>query len=131
MLGLVKFSVHVRLVSDLERSRRYYREVLGCDVNDFWAVRDDFRLGFKLLQAERDEDVRPNPRAAHHAVSWDTYAYVETHPELDELYEELRGKGAAFAQEPTLTEADWGTWKEFAVKDPDGYVVAFGSGKKK
>ncbi|MOA07750.1 Glyoxalase-like domain protein [compost metagenome] len=59
-----------------------------------------------------------------------TYAYVETHPELDELYEELKGKGAEFVQEPDLQEADWGSWKDFAIKDPDGYVIAFGSGKK-
>ncbi|MEK4296461.1 VOC family protein [Paenibacillus sp. FSL R5-0914] len=58
------------------------------------------------------------------------HAYVETHPELDELYEELKGKGAEFVQEPDLQEADWGNWKDFAIKDPDGYVSAFGSGKK-
>lgn len=55
---------------------------------------------------------------------------METHPELNELYEELKGKGAEFVQEPDLQGADWGSWKDFAIKDPDGYVIAFGSGKK-
>lgn len=129
-MGKVAFSVQVRLVSDLERSKRFYADVLGCEVTDFWAVRDDFRLGFKLLQAARAEDVMPNPAADRHALGWDSYAYVDSHPELDELCEELRGKGAEIVQEPVVSEHVWGSWKEFALKDPDGYVIAFGSGKK-
>ncbi|WP_244563016.1 hypothetical protein [Paenibacillus uliginis] len=49
---------------------------------------------------------------------------------MDELYEELKLKGAQFTQEPVLTEMGWGAWKEFAVSDPDNYVIGFGSGKK-
>jgi len=104
--------------------------VLGCEVTDWWAVRDEFALGFKLIQAARIEDVLPNAVGHGQIIPWDTYAYVETHDELDELYEELKGKGAEFVQEPDLQEADWGSWKDFAIKDPDGYVIAFGSGKK-
>ncbi|WP_242615123.1 hypothetical protein [Paenibacillus solani] len=55
---------------------------------------------------------------------------MDTHQELDEWYEELLFRGAEVVQEPELTEADWGVWKDFAIKDPDNYVIAFGSGKK-
>ncbi|MEK5439242.1 VOC family protein [Paenibacillus odorifer] len=129
-MSKVQFSVQVRLVSNLERSKEFYATVLSCEVNDWWAVRDEFALGFKLIQAARTEDVQPNIAGQGQITPWDTYAYVETHPELDELYEELKGKGAEFVQEPDLQEADWGSWKDFAIKDPDGYVIAFGSGKK-
>ncbi|WP_339801049.1 VOC family protein [Paenibacillus sp. FSL R5-0744] len=129
-MSKVQFSVQVRLVSNLERSKKFYATVLSCEVNDWWAVRDEFALGFKLIQAARTEDVQPNIAGQGQITPWDTYAYVETHPELDELYEELKGKGAEFVQEPDLQEADWGSWKDFAIKDPDGYVIAFGSGKK-
>lgn len=129
-MSKVQFSVQVRLVSNLERSKEFYATVLSCEVNDWWAVRDEFALGFKLIQAASREDVQPNIAGQGQITSWDTYAYVETHPELDELYEELKGKGAEFVQEPDLQEADWGSWKDFAIKDPDGYVIAFGSGKK-
>lgn len=130
MMSKVKFSVKVLLVSDLEQSKQFYEKVLGCEVTDWWAVRDDFALGFKLIQANSVADVNPNKPGKNQDTSWDTYAYVETHTELDELFAQLKQKGAQFAQELVVTEADWGSWKEFAVKDPDNYVIAFGSGKR-
>ncbi|WP_028552552.1 VOC family protein, partial [Paenibacillus sp. UNC451MF] len=49
----------VLLVSDLNKSKEYYQKALGCEVNDVWAIRDDFGLGFKLIQAKDNQDVRP------------------------------------------------------------------------
>lgn len=129
-MSKIQFSVQVRLVSDLTRSKQFYEEVLGCEVNDVWAVRDDFALGFKLMQAASNGDIKPNPPGKGQVTPWDTYAYIDTHQELDEWYEELLSRGAEVIQEPQLTEADWGVWKDFAIKDPDNYVIAFGSGKK-
>jgi lactoylglutathione lyase len=129
-MSKVNFSVKVLLVSNLEKSKEFYLNVLGCEVTDWWAVRDDFALGFKLIQANHIEDVNPNKPGKNQNVSWDTYAYVETHNKLDELYKEFKEKGAQITQEPIISEADWGSWKEFAIKDPDNYVIAFGSGKK-
>lgn len=129
-MSKIKFSVQVLLVSDLEKSKVFYEKVLGCEVNDVWAVRDDFGLGFKLMQADQLEDVNPNKAAKNQVVPWDTYAYVDTHAELDELFNELKTKGAPIVQEPVLIEQDWGAWREFAIQDPDQYVIAFGSGKK-
>jgi lactoylglutathione lyase len=121
--GKIENSLTVLLVTDLEKSKSYYQNALGCDVTEWWAVRDDFGLGFKLLQANDPSDVRPNNNA------WNTYAYVKTHDILDALYEEFRANGAFIVQEPQLSEHDWGVWKEFSVKDPDGYIIGFGSGK--
>lgn len=129
-MSKIEFSVQVRLVSDLTASKAFYEKVLGCEVNDFWAVRDEFALGFKLLQANKPEDVKPNTIGKDQPVAWDTYAYVDTHSDLDQLYEELKARGARFLQEPVLTEADWGAWKEFTIADPDNYSIGFGSGKK-
>ncbi|MGN7358390.1 VOC family protein [Paenibacillus sp. SAF-054] len=129
-MSKVEFSVQVRLVSDLAASKAFYEKVLGCEVNDFWAVRDEFALGFKLIQAAELRDVEPNKQGKDQPLAWDTYAYVETHGDLDQLYEELKANGARFIQEPVLTEADWGAWKEFTIADPDNYSIGFGSGKK-
>ncbi|MBB3112713.1 catechol 2,3-dioxygenase-like lactoylglutathione lyase family enzyme [Paenibacillus phyllosphaerae] len=120
----VENSLTVLLVSNLVESQAYYEKALGCEVNEHWAIRDGFGLGFKLIQAADPSDVRPNKGA------WNTYAYVRTHQELDLLYEELKANGALVAAEPFVTEHDWGVWKEFSVKDPDGYVIGFGSGNK-
>lgn len=93
LMSRIQFSVQVRLVSDLSRSKQFYEEVLGCEVNDVWAVRDDFALGFKLIQAATMTDVNPNPPGQDQQTPWDTYAYVDTHRELEELYEELTSAG--------------------------------------
>jgi lactoylglutathione lyase len=120
----IENSLTVLLVSDFEKSKKYYEDALGCDVNEHWAVRDDFGLGFKLVQAKDLEDVRPNKG------TWNTYAYVKTHYELDALYGELKTNGAIVVSEPKVTEYDWGAWKDFSVRDLDGYVIGFGSGNK-
>ncbi|RQW09234.1 VOC family protein [Paenibacillus rhizophilus] len=109
--GKIENSLTVLLVSDLEQSKSYYQNALGCEVTEWWAVRDDFA-----------SDVRPNKD------TWNTYAYAKTHDILDALYEEFRANGAFIVNEPQISEHDWGLWKEFSIKDPDGYVIGFGSG---
>ncbi|WP_312476613.1 VOC family protein [Neobacillus sp.] len=120
----IENSLTVLLVSELEKSKKYYEDVLGCEVNEHWAIRDDFGLGFKLIQAKDLNDVRPNKG------TWNTYAYVNNHTELDALFDELKTNGAIIVSEPNLTEFDWGVWKEFSIRDLDGYVIGFGSGNK-
>ncbi|MFE5322017.1 VOC family protein [Paenibacillus sp. NPDC056579] len=117
-------SLTVLLVSDLEQSKKYYEEALGCEVNEHWAIRDHFGLGFKLIQAQSMDDVRPNKG------TWNTYAYVRNHDELDALFVELKTNGAIIDSEPKVTEYDWGSWKDFSIRDLDGYVTGFGSGNK-
>ncbi|WP_256762161.1 VOC family protein [Cohnella sp. WQ 127256] len=129
-MSKIQFSVQVLLVSNLEVSKAYYEDVLGCEVTDWWAVRDDFRLGFKLIEANDPSDISPNKPGKGQDKSWDSYAYVETHNDLDEIYRQLKERGATIEQEPETYNFDWGTWKEFSIKDPDQYVIAFGSGKK-
>lgn len=119
-------SLKVLLVSDLEKSKKYYEEVLGCEVTDWWVIRDGFSgLGIKLLQAESPQDVCPNKPAKGTNVSFDLYCYVENWKALDELYDEYKLKGANIVIEPWIDEEN-GPWKEFAIKDLDHYCIAFG-----
>ncbi|WP_258171021.1 VOC family protein [Paenibacillus sp. R14(2021)] len=120
----IENSLTVLLVSNLEQTQTYYEKALGCEVNEHWAIRDDFGLGFKFIQAQDPADVRPNKG------TWNTYAYVKTHEELDQLYAEFEASGAIIVSEPYVTEHDWGAWKEFSIQDPDAYVIGFGSGSK-
>ncbi|MGG1674857.1 VOC family protein [Neobacillus sp. NRS-1170] len=114
-------SLKVLLVSDLEKSKAFYRDILGCEVTDWWAIRDGFTgLGVKLLQAISPEDVNPNRKPAP-----DIYCYVENWTALDELYEEFKKKGAKMVVEPWIDPGS-GPWKEFAIVDPDNYCLAFG-----
>lgn len=119
-------SLSVLSVSDLARSKQYYREVLGFDVTDWWAERDGLNgIALKLHQAPSPSAVHPNLPEPGAELGIDVYAYVENWTALDSLYEEFKSKGAIIAQEPVIY-ADGGPWKEFVVKDPDGYHLSFG-----
>lgn len=124
-------SLKVLLVSNLEKSKQYYRNVLGCEVTDWWVIRDGFTgLGIKLLQANSPEDVRPNSfsKGSSQPVP-DIYCYVENWAALDDLYIEFKEKAAIFVIEPWIDE-EVGPWKEFAIFDPDNYCIAFGGTNK-
>ncbi|MGM1049787.1 MAG: hypothetical protein ACQEXX_27140 [Bacillota bacterium] len=43
------------------------------------------------------------------------------------MYEEFVAKGAIIAYAPQIEDIGSNKWKEFAVKDLDGYVTVFGS----
>ena len=119
-------SLKVLLVSDIERAKNFYSEVLGCEVNDWWVVRDGFSgLAIKLLEAHDHRDVRPNspPSGMEHGM--DLYCYVENWQALNELYREFKAKEAKIVIEPWVDENN-GPWKEFALEDLDGYCIAFG-----
>jgi lactoylglutathione lyase len=130
MEKLIHSSLKVLLVSDIEKSKRFYQDVLGCEVTDWWVIRDGFTgLALKLLQADSSNEVQPNKPAKGATVGIDVYCYVENWTALDALYEEFRNKGVTFAGEPWIDE-DAGPWKEFVIKDLDDYCIAFGGTNK-
>ncbi len=52
-------SLKVLVVSDIERARNYYSEVLGCEVTDWWVLRDGFTgLAIKLLEAREPKEAQ-------------------------------------------------------------------------
>ncbi|WP_456271988.1 VOC family protein [Bacillus sp. AK031] len=119
-------SLKVLLLSDLERSKQFYQEKLGCEATEWWVIRDGFEgLALKHLQAQSIEDVQPNKPAKGSAKALDMYCYIENWAALDELYREFNNNGVEVAIEPWVDENN-GPWKEFAVKDIDGYCIAFG-----
>lgn len=119
-------SLKVLLVSDLEKSKRFYQNMLGCEVTEWWVIRDGFTgLGLKLLQANSHEDIQPNKPAKGSTLGFDVYCYVENWKALENLYEEFKAKGVEFALDMRVDESA-GPWKEFAIKDIDNYCIAFG-----
>lgn len=129
----------VRLVSDLEKAKMYYRDVLGFEV-DGWGHAIRGNMGFILEQAENGEDVRPNKKPCKSVIypnNWsgpktgrDTYAYTDW-DSIDLLYKEFMSKGALIHTELETEDEGFQYWKEFSVRDLDGYVIVFGVGKSK
>ena len=113
----------VLLVSDLDGSVAFYRDLLGfeCTLHgappDFAvAVRDDAILLLSLAPA--DTTLTPNWRLRTN--TWNVYVRVD---DADALYAEVQERGCPI--DYSIYDAPHG-FREFGVTDPDGYDVAFG-----
>ncbi len=113
-------------VADVARSAAYYREVLGFDYNRIWGEPPCFCMPqrdgqiFMLSEAADPEDIKPNGRDGE---TWDAYVWVD---DADALFEEVQAKGAVVIYPPT-DRPFYGN-REFAIADPDGYLIAFAHG---
>jgi catechol 2,3-dioxygenase-like lactoylglutathione lyase family enzyme len=114
----------VLLVRDVARSVAYYRDQLGFEASLFeenpqhygYANRDNVWFHFAHW-----DGVEPRPNAvAVPPDMFEAYLYVD---DVTALHEELVERGADLLHGPE--ERPW-TRLEIRVKDPDGYVLAFG-----
>ncbi|WP_445490914.1 VOC family protein [Niallia sp. 03133] len=133
--GKFGLTIQVRLVSDLKKSQAYYRDILGCKV-DNWGHAERDGMTILLQQANSPDEVQPNALSKKRPdyptnwegpdFGWDTYIHVSWH-DLDSLVEEVRGNGGYIAVEPfTGTHGNW-EFKNTCIKDPDGYNIVLGS----
>ncbi len=129
------------VVADVQKAADYYRDKLGYSYDKIWGGPDG---GFcmpkrdghtiMLAQVEDSSDVRSNTSvvASRHThegedeehvdhAPWDAYIWCS---DAESLFEEFKSKGASIHYEPVIQE--YYGMKEFAVKDLDGYVIAFG-----
>ncbi len=128
-------TIQVRLVKDLQASQAYYRDVLGCQVDDWGhAERDD--MIFILQQAVSPEHVKPNPVSAKRPnyptewegpdYGWDTFVHIGWQ-ELDDYVEEVRSKGGVIAIDPFVGAHGIWEFKNAHIQDPDGYNIVLGA----
>lgn len=112
------------VVSDLLTSLDYYTHVLGFTRPPLWGDPPNFAMPhrdgmtFMLYQPETETAPIPNIKKGGY---WDAYIWVR---DADALFTEFKAAGAVFEHELLIREA-YGN-KEFAVLDPDGYMIAFG-----
>ncbi len=122
--NMILSGASVFLVADLQRSADYYRDALGFRYDRFWGEPPCFCMVWRnqqcimLSQVENSSRIRPvssvNPSV------WDAYFWVR---DVEAFFTELRDRGARFKYEPLVKP--YGV-KEFAIVDPDEYVIAFG-----
>jgi len=113
-------------IRDLSSSLDYYCDVLGFTRPRLWGepptfampVRDGFI--FMLKQVNDHSTILPNESRGG---LWDAYVWVRN---VRGLHAEFEAKGAEFAY--GLTHQHEYDNIEFAIRDPDGYVIAFGQG---
>lgn len=110
-------------VPDVAAIGAHYRDVLGfsCEYSagspPEFAVysRDGSPIMFRRIADPAL--ICPNERQGG---TWDVFFWVD---DVDGLYEELCRKGAVIVYEPVVQPY---ATKEFAVRDPNGYVLGFG-----
>lgn len=116
---MIKQSMHVLAVPDLEASAAYYRDVLGFTVHEIgdpgWRmlVRDQCRI-----MAGACPDAIPPAELGDH--SYFGYFIVD---DVDAYYQTVAAKGADFIK-PLRTEP-WGM-REFGVRTVDGHRIMLG-----
>ena len=114
----------VFLVSDVRAATDYYRDALGFEAelydespDDYgFASRDRCYVHFARL---RGAEPRPNSVAVPPDM-FDAYFWVE---DVDSLHAEVVERGAEIVHGPV--DQEYGL-REFRVRDPDGYILAFG-----
>ena len=111
-------------VTDVVAASAYYRDVLGFGFDLLWGeppcfcmpTRDEMTI---MLKQTGDSDrIRPN---GANGGEWDAYVWVR---DADALFAEVSGRGAQIAYAP-VDQHEYGN-REFAVRDLDGYTIAFG-----
>ena len=106
-------------MEDVRRAADYYRDKLGFDVTFYEADPDHYAYasrGAVHLHFARISGTAPRPHKIFAA-----YVYVD---DVDALHGELVERGAEIIQAPM--EQPYGL-RELRVRDPDGYVLAFGT----
>ena len=123
---LAKIAAHatVLLVEDVQIAGEFYRDKLGFEVTYFDKNPSHYAYanrGEMWVHFARFADVAPAPNSvAVPPDMFDIYVYVE---DVDALHEELAGRGAEIIGD--VTDTEYGC-REFRVRDPDGYILAFG-----
>jgi catechol 2,3-dioxygenase-like lactoylglutathione lyase family enzyme len=101
------------VVSDLERSKRFYADVLGLEltVEGEGYVRLEGEGGFSIGMEERPPE-QVGGRGIEIVVAVD---------DVDRRYREMSARGAKFAGPPA--DQEWGA-RHAWLEDPDGYPIS-------
>ena len=108
----------VLAVPDLERSARYYRDVLGFRVR--WEEASDWRLverdGVRVMLGHCPRDMRPSELGSH---NWFGYLEVD---DVNALHTEIVERGATSS---SPKDTHYGM-REIVVTTVDGHRIVFG-----
>lgn len=108
-------------VADVAASLAWYRDVLGCIVNEEFHREDQLvgvslRAGMVDLLLTQDDWVKGRDRQKGEGIR----LYCVTAQDLDQVADDIRSRGGELVQEPT--DQPWGA-RDFALIDPDGFKI--------
>ena len=117
---MIRHTRYVIAVPDLERSARYYRDVLGFEVEEIddpgWRF---YRRDRCLIMAGECPDALSPAELGDHSY----FAYFEVE-DVDSIYAAVTERGATVVK--SLCSEPWGM-REFGIRTVDGHRIMFGS----
>ena len=121
---------HLLIVSDQDRSREFYRTILGAEVV---RLRDPVVLrlsnGWLILNTgggptdDKPDVIAAPPQSAHVLTSCVNIRVAD----VEAIHREWRSRGAEFLTEPKHHESEIRCY----LKDPDGHLIEVGQSTKK
>jgi catechol 2,3-dioxygenase-like lactoylglutathione lyase family enzyme len=123
-MATIEGQATVLLVDDVARALEYYRDALGFEVERYGRLPEHYgyaRRDAGSVHFAHWDGVSPRPnREAVPPDMFDAYFYVD---DVEGLHGELVERGAEILHGPV--EQGYGM-REFRIRDPDGYILAFG-----
>ena len=109
------------MVSDMERSVKFYRDALGLTLRMESPEWSEFDFGKVTLALHGGAPPSPSPRGAEQYAGMAGIGF--TVPDLERACEDLKAKGVRFVMEP-IDRPEEGIRLAVAL-DPDGLAVSF------
>lgn len=112
-------------VADIERSIDFYHEIVGAEIGQLHAEEDDGPISLAILRIG-EFVLMLHPQDAHEEEFANQRPGVGIHLQLcvdnvDAFHQNCLDQGAILAVSGEPVDQSWG-WREFALRDPDGYV---------
>lgn len=115
--------------NDLEKSIRWYRDVVGFVVGERWEQQGkligcELRAGNVSLMIGQDDWKKGRDRVKGQGFR----LYCGTTQDVDALARQIRERGGKLDSEPA--DQPWGS-RDFSLSDPDGFKITIGRETKK
>jgi len=112
-------------VDDVLKSLEFYNEVVGAEILQVHAEEENAPISLAILKIG-SFSLMLHPREDHEDEFADTRPGIGIHLQLkvddiDAFYQHCMDEGAMLSISNEPVDQEWG-WREFALKDPDGYV---------
>ena len=112
-------------VKDVRRSLEFYNEVMGAEVLQVHAEHENAPFSLAILRLG-DFTLMIHPQEPHAEEFKDARLGVGIHlqvqvDDVDVFYQHCSNEGAMLSVSGEPTDQEWG-WREFALRDPDGFV---------